>query len=137
MQFSEDLLIESPSARSAGVSEIKSQSREQEILNKVKALFFAVWQGTPRTSRQRLAEFYEVSIDAIDKNYQRFKDEFESDGVKVLRNKDLNDVRDILSLTSKSPQETVYTAAGALRMGFILRAIRTNSRVSYPPKSTK
>jgi len=121
MQFSEDLLIESPAVRNAGVLEIHSQSREQEILNKVKALMFAVWNEVPRISRQRLAEFFEVSVDAIDKNYQRCREEFESDGVRVMRGKDLNDVRDILSLTSKSPQETIYTAAGALRMGFILR----------------
>lgn len=121
MQFSEDLLIESPTARNEGVLEIKSQSREQEILSKVKALLFAVWDGTPRTSRQELAEFYEVSVSTIDSNYQRHKDEFSLDGVEVLRGKALAEVRRILRLTSSTPQETVYTAAGALRMGFILR----------------
>jgi hypothetical protein len=121
MQFSEDLLIESPTARSAGVSEIKSQSREQEILSRVKVLFFAVWEGTLRITRQQLADFYEVPVATIDSNYKRHTDEFESDGVKVFRGKELNDARGILPLASKSSQETIYTPAGALRMGFILR----------------
>ncbi len=129
MQFSEDLLIESPTARSQGLVEIKSQSREQEVLSKVKALFFAVWDGTPRISRHHLAEFYEVSLDAINKNYQRFKDEFELDGVKVVRGNDLKEVKDILSLTSFTPQEVIYTPAGALRMGFILRDSPVAKRV--------
>jgi len=121
MRLSEDLLIESRSARNESVSEITSQLREQEILGKVKALMFAVWDGTPRISRQQLAEFYEVPIATIDSNYKRHTDEFELDGAKVLRGKGLSDARGILPLASKSSQETIYTPASALRMGFILR----------------
>lgn len=121
MQFSEDLLIESPAARNAGVLEIHSQSREQEIMNKVKSLIFTLWNGVSRITRQQLADFYEVPVATVDSNYKRHTDEFESDGVKVFRGKDLKEVRGILPLTSSTPQETIYTAAGALRMGFLLR----------------
>jgi hypothetical protein len=59
--------------------------------------------------------------DTIDKSYQRHRDELESDGVEVLRGEHLRDVRDILSLTPNSHQETVYTPAGTLRMSCFLR----------------
>ena len=121
MDLSDEFLVESKSARDRSLTELRVQHSEQEILNKVKSLFFAVWQDVGRVSRQQLADFYEVSIVSIDKNYQRHKDEFDIDGVKVIRGKDLKYLRDKLSLSSSSPQETVYTPSGALRMGFILR----------------
>lgn len=121
IEFTDEFFVESKSAREQGITQVKAQHSEEEILNKVKALFFAVWQGVGRISRQQLADFYEVPVNTIDTNHQRNKDEFDSDGVEVLRGKDLKDVRLIMSLTSKSPQETIYTPAGALRMGFILR----------------
>lgn len=121
MDFSDDFLVESKAAREQGLAKLKAQHSEEQILNKVKALFFAVWQGVGRISRQQLADFYEVSIEAIDKNYQRCREEFRSDGVEVFSGKALSEVRDILSLTSSTPKETIYTPAGALRMGFILR----------------
>lgn len=121
MDFSDDFLVESKAAREQGLAKLKAQHSEERILNKVKSLFFAVWHGIGRISRQRLADFYEVSVDVIDKNYQRCRGEFQSDGVEVLSGKALSEVRDILSLTSSTPKETVYTPAGALRMGFILR----------------
>ncbi|NEP61327.1 MAG: DNA-binding protein, partial [Symploca sp. SIO2G7] len=121
IDFSDEFFVESKSAREQGISKLKNQHSEKEILNKVKVLFFAVWQGVGRTSRQQLADFYEVSVNTIDTNYQRHKDEFDSDGVKVFSGADLRDVRFMMSLTSKSPKETIYTPAGALRMGFILR----------------
>ena len=121
MDFSSDLLVESRSAREQGIGKLKEQHSEEQVLNKVKQLFFAVWKNVGRVTRQQLADFYEVSIDSIDKNYQRHEDEFKLDRVEVLRGASLKDARDILSLASKSSQETIYTSAGALRMGFILR----------------
>lgn len=133
VDFSDEFLIESKTARDEGLASLKAQNSEIRILNKAKLLIFAVWQGVGLISRQQLADFYEVSLDAIDKNYQRNKDEFVTDGVKVLQSKELTEVRDILSLTSSTPKETVYTSAGVLRMGFILRdsqvarAVRTTT----------
>lgn len=121
MEFSDEFLVESKSAREKGIAKLKAQRSEEEILNKVKVLFFAVWQGVGRISRQQLADFYEVSVNTVDTNYQRHKDEFDTDGVEVLLGKDLKEVRLMMSLTSFTPRETVYTPAGALRMGFILR----------------
>lgn len=121
MDFSDDFLVESKTARDEGLAKLKAQHSEERILNKVKSLFFAVWQGVGRTTRQQLADFYEVPIATVDSNYKRNKDEFDSDGVEVLRGERLREARGIMPLASSTAQETVYTPAGALRMGFILR----------------
>jgi hypothetical protein len=133
MRLTEEMLVGSGDARSQGLSELEQSNRSEEILNKVKSLMFAVWDGKPRCSRKDLAEFYEVSPSTIDSNRQRYSDEFELDGVEVFDGERLKEVRRIMRLTSSSPKETIYTAAGSLRMGFILRdsevakAVRTMS----------
>lgn len=121
MDFTPGLLEESKTIRDESITQLRSKANEEQVLNKVKALMFAVWRGKSRVTRRQIAEFYKVQVATIDKNYKRHKKEFALDGVEVLRGKALNDARDILSLASTSSQETIYTAAGALRMGFILR----------------
>lgn len=121
MEYSQELLFESKTARDNGLIKLKTQHSEEKVLNKVKILVFSLWNGIGRITRLQLADFYDVSVDAIDKNYQRHKDEFEIDGVQVLRGEDLSNARNVLSLPSKSSQETIFTPAAALRMGFILR----------------
>ena len=121
MDFTPSFLEESATARDEGLKQVKAQTNEEHVLNKVKTLMFAVLDGKSLVTRSQLSDFYEVSVDAIDKNYQRCKNEFEKDGVKVFQGKNLKDARDKMSLPSKSSKETIYTAAGALRMGFILR----------------
>ncbi len=122
MNISNELLfVESKDARNQGLTELKAQHLEESVLNKVKVLVFAVLNGVGRITRQQLADFYEVSVETIDSNYERHKDEFEIDGVEVLRGNALKDGKRIMRLPSKSSQETIYTPAGVLRMGFILR----------------
>jgi hypothetical protein len=121
LDFSNELLVESKSLREEGILKLKIQNSEQKILTKVKQLFFAVWRENAWTTRQDLADFYEVSVENIDSNYQRHKDEFESDGVEVIRGLGLKEAKRIMRLPSTTSQETIYTSAGALRMGFILR----------------
>jgi len=121
MDLSDAILVESRSARDEGLAKLKVQHSEQQILNKVKNLFFAVWQDVGRVSREQLADFYEVPVKTIDSNYQRSKDEFEVDGVGIFLGQDLKEIKEVLSLSSYSKQAIVYTPAGALRMGFLLR----------------
>nr|AAA25514.1 ORF [Nostoc sp.] len=121
MDLSDALLCESKTARTQGLTQIKSQHSEEQILNKVKALFFAVWNDVGRLSREQLATFYDVPLATIDSNYKNHKDEFEIDGVKPFKGKDLKQLKGILPLSPNSPEEVIYTPAGALRMGFILR----------------
>lgn len=114
MKLSSTFLIESKSARDEGLQAIRSREPEQDILNKVKSLMFAVWDGSSRVSRQQLADFYEVPVLTIDSNYQDHRSEFESDGVNIFKGKDLRGLRGVIPLSPNSPKETVYTATGAL-----------------------
>ncbi len=121
MDFSDDFLVESKAAREQGLAKLKAQHSEERILNKVKSLFFAVWRGVGRISRQQLADFYEVPRTTVDSNYQDHQDEFQSDGVELFTGAPLRELKGVLPLSQNSPKEVVYTPAGALRMGFILR----------------
>jgi hypothetical protein len=122
MNISNELLfVESKTARDEGLTELKSQHSEELVLNKVKALVFAVWNGVSRLTRQQLSDFYEVPLPTIDSNYKNHKDEFDIDDVKPFKGKDLKALKGILPLSPNSPEEVIYTPAGALRMGFILR----------------
>ncbi len=98
-----------------------SDEQTQKILYKVKELYFAVWQGIGRATRQQIADFYGVAEETIDTNFRRHREEFLSDGVKVFTGEDLRKVRFIMNLSPSSPRETIYTPRSVLRMGFILR----------------
>ena len=104
-----------------GLEKLKVQHSEEQILKKVKDLFFAVWRGVGRITPEQLADFYQTPVETISSNYKRHKDEFDSDGVEVLQGVDLKEVKGIMPLTSLASKVTIYTPAGALRMGFILR----------------
>ena len=129
---SESVLIESKSARDNQLEAV-SPHRAQEILNKVKALFFAVWKNEGITTTEQLAAFYEIEPSSIRQVVKRHQDEFELDGLKSLRGKDLKEVRDFLSLTSTAVNLTIWTPRAALRLGMLLRdsaiakAVRTSA----------
>lgn len=113
-------LIESKSLRDDKLNEI-SNEKALESLNKAKALIMAFWKGENIATTAQIAEFYEVSEDIARKTVSRHRDEFESDGLKVLRGKALNEVRDIMSLSPNSPNETIWNPRCALRLGMLLR----------------
>ena len=113
-------LIESKSLRDDKLNEI-SNEKALESLNKAKALIMAFWKGENIATTAQIAEFYEVSEDIARKTVSRHRDEFESDGLKVLRGKALNEVRDLMSLSPNSPNETIWNPRCALRLGMLLR----------------
>lgn len=113
-------LIESKSLRDDKLNEV-SNEKALESLNKAKALIMAFWKGENIATTAQIAEFYEVSEDIARKTVSRHRDEFESDGLKVLRGKALNEVRDIMSLSPNSPNETIWNPRCALRLGMLLR----------------
>ncbi|WP_013324631.1 DNA-binding domain-containing protein [Gloeothece verrucosa] len=118
--LSENVLIESATARNNQLGLI-SPERAQSILLNVKSLYFSLWRGTGISTTEQLADFFEVQSTAtIRKVYQRHKDEFDADGVKTIRGKDLKDVRDRVSLTSTSSNVTLWTPRGALRLAMLL-----------------
>jgi hypothetical protein len=128
---SDSVLVESKSARDNQLTAI-SHERATDVLNKTKALLFALWQGVGLATTGQVAEFYEVPTDAIESVVRRHKDEFLTDGLKTVKGKELKDVSVILTVSSKAPNLTVWTPRAALRLGMLLRdsdiarAIRTS-----------
>lgn len=119
--LSEIVLVESKSARDIQIVN-KTHEDAESVLTKAKALiYFAMYRGDKIASTEQVAEFYEVSVDVVRDNIRRHRDEFESDGVKVLKGKALKDVREILSLSSETPQATAWNLRGTLRLGMLLR----------------
>lgn len=82
---------------------------------------FAVWQGQGIATTGQIADFYEVPEDTVQTAIKTNRDEFESDGLKVLRGKDLKDVVSLFDTTSKAPRLTIWTPRAALRLGMLLR----------------
>lgn len=125
------ILIESPTARSQHMGSM-THERAEEILDKVKGVLFALWKGQKIATTAQMAEFYGVGEDTIKKNLSRHKAELETDGLKVLRGKDLRDAKDTMSLASDTSQATAWTPRSALRLGMILR----DSEVAKQVRST-
>ncbi len=129
--LTEDILIESKTARETELTQIKSE-QATEILNKIKSLYFSLWEGEGIATTEEMGQFYEVEVATIRKVYHRHKDELAQDGVKTIRGKSLKDVRDILSLSSRQSNIMLWTPRGALRLGMLLRdsavakAVRTS-----------
>ena len=57
--ITDSILVESKSARENQLAQI-GEERATEILNKIKALYFALWQGTNTIVTEQVAQFYEV-----------------------------------------------------------------------------
>lgn len=132
--LSDSVLIESKSARDNQLERVSHDSA-QTILNKVKALYFALWQGTGAATTLAMREFFEVNIDAIEAALRRCRTEFESDGLKIIKGKLLKDFKHVSALeaeTSKSSSLTIWTPRAALRLGMVLqdsavaKAVRTS-----------
>jgi hypothetical protein len=129
MQVSETVLIESKSARDAQLVSVDSD-RAMQILNKAKAIIFALSKkGVAMVTTEQMAEFYETSEEVVRKASLRHKDEFESDGLRVLSGKSFSDVRDLLSLSPKAHTTTIWTPRSAVRLGMIMRDSGVAKRV--------
>lgn len=118
--LTESAFVESKSLRNNQLATV-SHARAIEILNQVKALYFALWQGTGTATTGSIAEFYEVSLDVVQKALQRHRDELIDDGLKTIRGKQLKDAADKLSIPSKTSQVTIWNPRSALRLGMLLR----------------
>lgn len=114
------VLIESRSAREQHLCQMP-QDKAQRILEKVKGILFALWRGEGIATTAKMAEFYEVSEDTIQTAIKNHRDEFESDGLKVLSGKPLREVVSIIDISSMAPKLTVWNPRAALRLGMLLR----------------
>ncbi|MEG4133075.1 hypothetical protein QUA41_31060 [Microcoleus sp. Pol11C1] len=115
-----EILLESKTARDGQLTKVSHESAA-DTLSKAKALVFALWQGTGAATTEQMAEYYEVPADTLRKVLKRHRDELDSDGVKVLRGKALDEVRDIMSFTPTTGNVTIWTPRAALRLGMLLR----------------
>jgi hypothetical protein len=138
MTDNEQVLLESPSARSSQLTQI--EDRAEELLSKAKALHFNVWQGTGIATTEQVAEFYEVPIKTIESALNSHRSEFDSDGLKVLKGEDLKLLKlkpEFVTLnfkvTNKARNLTIWNPRATIRIGYLLRdsaiakAVRTTS----------
>lgn len=121
---SEYVLIESKSARDSQLARLSHDSA-QSILHRIKCLYFVLWKGVGIATTSQMAEFYQVSTDSVQKVIQRHRDELESDGVKIVKGKDLKALSSLgmdgLSIPNATTIITVWTPRAALRLGMLLR----------------
>jgi hypothetical protein len=120
MYLSGEVFVESKFARDRQIAEIPSD-QAQEMLNRAKALIFFVWKEEGIATSEQIADFYNITTDVVRDNIRRHRDEFESDGLKVVKGKALAEVREIISLTSQVVNVTLWTPRAALRLGMLLR----------------
>lgn len=134
MILSDSVLIESKSARDNQLARI-SHERASDTLSKIKALYFALWQGTGAATTLQMREFYEVKIDAVEAALRRCRGELESDGLKILKGKQLKDFKQLSASEAESSNAaslTIWTPRAALRLGMVLqdsavaKAVRTS-----------
>jgi hypothetical protein len=131
MTNNEQVLLESQAARSSQLAQI--EDRAEELLSKAKALHFNVWQGTGIATTEQVAEFYGVPIETVRSAVKYHKTEFDADGLKVLRGRELKDARLNLNLALKTSQSLIWNPRATLRLGYLLRdsaiakAVRTTS----------
>jgi len=116
-----EILLESKTARNGQLTQF-SHEAALDVLSKAKALVFALWQGTGAATTEQMAEYYDLPTETVKTVLKRHRDEFESDGLTVLRGKDLNSVRFIMNLTEfNRPHLAIWTPRAALRLGMLLR----------------
>lgn len=131
--FNESVLVESRSARDSQLANATHEQAE-DVMSKAKALLhFAVYQGNKIATTEQMAEFYEIPVDTIRSVVSRHKEEFVSDGLKVLKYKALKEVREILSIHPATSQVTIWTPKAALRLGLLLSsasAVASDLRLS-------
>lgn len=121
--LSDSVLIESKSARENQLKNV-SHDRALEILTKIKTLYVALWQGIGASTTEQVVEFYETKTDAVESALRRYRSEFESDGLKTLKGRQLKSFKDVSAIvaeSSKAPSLIIWTPRAALRLGMVLR----------------
>lgn len=119
-----EVLVESKFARDDCLT-VVDDARAQDVLSKAKALLWASWQESAIATTEQVAEFYEVPVKTVQTSAKTNRNEFESDGLKVLRGKDLKDVtlniEVTYKVTSKASSLMIWTPRATLRLGMLLR----------------
>lgn len=118
------ILVESASARNEKLTAL-TQDAAFDHLNKAKSLVMAMWQGTGIATTEQLADYYEIPAETVKTVLLRHRDEFDLDGLREIKGKDLKALQgqgsDILNLPEKTTRLNVWTPRAALRLGMLLR----------------
>lgn len=90
-----------------------------DVLDKVKALRLLP-DGLHLTT-DLVAEYYEVTVEAIKKAVQRNRDELEANGFRLLSGPELRDILSLSSMDSRTPHLAVFDRRALVRVGLLLR----------------
>ncbi len=117
------VLVESKSARENQIKNV-SHDRANEIFSKIKTLYVTLRQGVGCATTERVVEFYETKTNVVKSALRRYRQEFESDGLKTLKGRQLKSFKDVsvtMAESSKVPSLIIWTPRAALRLGMVLR----------------
>lgn len=139
------ILLESSGVQSRILSTIAARSYEMTILKKVRLVSFTLWGGVEFITTGQVAEFYNVPVTRVQTTLRSHYDEFNSDGVKMLLDRELADAILKFKIASRTFSLVIWNPRSVVRLGFLLRnsdvakALRTVSLdfiEKAPPKSS-
>ncbi|MFD1126647.1 ORF6C domain-containing protein [Paenibacillus provencensis] len=107
-----ELLIESKTLRESVIERI-------EVLDKVKKLIML--PDDINTTIELAADFYEVDAEIIKKTIQRNKEELLTDGLQVIKGKELRDLKSMSAIPKNTPSLTLIPRRALLRIGMLLQ----------------
>lgn len=115
----EQILIESPTMREHYINNV-------DVLDKIKAVLYLTDDMV--VSVEQVANYYEVSIKAIQTVIQRHRDELEEDGIYVLKDDQLEDLKEKIcdlhgedyKISNKTRSLTILSRKAFLRIGMLL-----------------
>jgi hypothetical protein len=125
--------MNNPNFQDASIRNAKLAAISQEsaflALNKAKSLVMAYWHGETIATTISVASFYEVSEKTIKSLVDRHREEFVSDGLRLVAGSDIRDVSRILRLTPTPPRANIWTPRAILRAGMLLQDSPTAKQV--------
>jgi hypothetical protein len=119
LPLNQSVLVESKTLRTSAITNF-ADDQALEILDKAKAIIFAVWGGAGWATTAQMAEYFQVTESAIKELYRVNQAEFRDSETKTLAGKDLRDVRQIFCLSSRTPKARIFSPLGALRIAMLL-----------------
>jgi len=111
------MLVESKTMREQMVVSV-SEERMDEIFNKIKGLILL--PNSMHVTVDMVANYYEVDKDAIEWHIRNNKDELNSDGMRVLKGKELSEFKAESQIESRAGSLTIIPRRAILRLGMLI-----------------
>lgn len=115
----ESVLLESRSARDSQIISVTEEQADAAL--KAHGLMMAYWHSSRVATTAQIAEFYQVQEASVRQLSKKYRDELESDGLRIVKTKQLAGVSDLGSLSPNASTLTLWTPRAALRLGMLLR----------------